>query len=242
MKEMVKYEIFYKKNENTPVAKIFGKVSPKIAADITKILIDIDFKDFPNFIKDGILRYREKLDRNRNRLHLPLFELCQKYFKEKINSPVGNTKLYHKLNWHLPDILTKDHKLHWYLPDILTKGDRVPHEYLENLVNDFNDLTDYGFQITMCSGGISIEENELLNLMQYLGTSKYMDLIISDTIFEKVSDNTPVSVARYRVILFFSFCSFVSKNIFNKDTLIFKKIITNRKDLDDFLLDIEDKK
>ena len=215
----------YKKNENAPVTKIFGKVSPKIAADITKILIDIDFKDFPNFIKDGILRYREKLDRNRNRLHLPLFELTQKYFKEKINSPVGNTKLYHKL--------------HWYLPDILTKGDRVPHEYLENLVND---LTNYGFQITMDSGGISIEENELLNLMQYLGTSKYMDLIISDTIFEKVSDNTPVSVARYRVILFFSFCSFVSKNIFNKDTLIFKKIITNRKDLDDFLLDIEDKK
>ena len=83
MKEMVKYELFYKKNENTPVAKIFGKVSPKIAADITKLLIDIDFKDFPNFIKDGILRYREKLDRNRNRLHLPLFELCQKYFKEK---------------------------------------------------------------------------------------------------------------------------------------------------------------
>ena len=240
MKEMVKYELFYKKNENTPVAKIFGKVSPKIAADITKLLIDIDFKDFPNFIKDGILRYREKLDRNRNRLHLPLFELCQKYFKEKINSPVGNTKLYHKLNWHLPDILTKgDHKLHWYLSDILTKGDRVPHEYLKNLVND---LTNYGFQITMDSGGISIEENELLNLMQYLGTSKYMDLIISDTIFEKVSDNTPVSVARYRVILFFSFCSFVSKNIFNKDTLIFKKIITNRKDLDDFLLDIEDKK
>ena len=67
------------------------------------------------------------------------------------------------------------------------------------------------------------------------------DLIIDETIFEKVSDNTPVSVARYRVILFFSFCSFVSKNIFNKDTLIFKKIITNRKDLDDFLLDIEDK-
>lgn len=225
MKEMVKYELFYKKNESAPVAKIFGKVSPKIAADITKLLIDIDFKDFPNFIKDGILRYREKLDRNRNRLHLPLFELCQKYFKEKINSPVGNTKLYHKLHWHLPDILTK--------------GDRVPHEYLENLVND---LTNYGFQITMDSGGISIEENELLNLMQYLGTSKYMDLIISDTIFEKVSDNTPVSVARYRVILFFSFCSFVSKNIFNKDTLIFKKTITNRKDLDDFLLDIEDKK
>ena len=110
---------------------------------------------------------------------------------------------------------------------------------MENLVND---LTNYGFQITMDSGGISIEENELLNLMQYLGTSKYMDLIISDTIFEKVSDNTPVSVARYRVILFFSFCSFVSKNIFNKDTLIFKKIITNRKDLDDFLLDIEEKK
>ena len=239
MKEMVKYELFYKKNESTPVAKIFGKVSPKIAADITKILIDIDFKDFPNFIKDGILRYREKLDRNRNRLHLPLFELSQKYFEEKINSPVGNTKLYHKLHWYLPDILTKDHKLHWYLSDILTKGDRVPHEYLENLVND---LTNYGFQITMDSGGISIEENELLNLMQYLGTSKYMDLIISDTIFEKVSDNTPVSVARYRVILFFSFCSFVSKNIFNKDTLIFKKIITNRKDLDDFLLDIEDKK
>ena len=238
MKEMVKYELFYKKNENTPVAKIFGKVSPKIAADITKLLIDIDFKDFPNFIKDGILRYREKLDRNRNRLHLPLFELCQKYFKEKINSPVGNTKLYHKLHWHLPDILTKG-ELHWHLPDILTKGDRVPHEYLKNLVND---LTNYGFQITMDSGGISIEENELLNLMQYLGTSKYMDLIISDTIFEKVSDNTPVSVARYRVILFFSFCSFVSKNIFNKDTLIFKKIITNRKDLDDFLLDIEDKK
>ena len=238
MKEMVKYELFYKKNESTPVAKIFGKVSPKIAADITKILIDIDFKDFPNFIKDGILRYREKLDRNRNRLHLPLFELCQKYFKEKINSPVGNTKLYHKLHWHLPDILTKG-ELHWHLPDILTKGDRVPHEYLKNLVND---LTNYGFQITMDSGGISIEENELLNLMQYLGTSKYMDLIISDTIFEKVSDNTPVSVARYRVILFFSFCSFVSKNIFNKDTLIFKKIITNRKDLDDFLLDIEDKK
>ena len=127
----------------------------------------------------------------------------KKYFKEKINSPVGNTKLYHKLNWHLPDILTKDHKLHWYLPDILTKGDRVPHEYLENLVND---LTNYGFQITMDSGGISIKENELPNLMQYLGTSKYMDLIISDTIFEKVSDNTPVSVARYRVILFFSFC------------------------------------
>ena len=222
---MVKYELFYKKNESTPVAKIFGKVSPKIAADITKILIDMDFKDFPNFIKDGILRYREKLDRNRIRLHLPLFELCQKYFKEKINSPVGNTKLYHKLHWHLPDILTE--------------GDRVPHEYLKNLVND---LTNYGFQITMDSGGISIEENELLNLMQYLGTSKYMDLIISDTIFEKVSDNTPVSVARYRVILFFSFCSFVSKNIFNKDTLIFKKIITNRKDLDDFLLDIEDKK
>ena len=238
MKEMVKYELFYKKNENTPVAKIFGKVSPKIAADITKLLIDIDFKDFPNFIKDGILRYRKKLDRNRNRLHLPLFELCQKYFKEKINSPVGNTKLYHKLHWHLPDILTEG-ELHWYLPDILTKGDRVPHEYLKNLVND---LTNYGFQITMDSGGISIEENELLNLMQYLGTSKYMDLIISDTIFEKVSDNTPVSVARYRVILFFSFCSFVSKNIFNKDTLIFKKIITNRKDLDDFLLDIEDKK
>ena len=238
MKEMVKYELFYKKNESTPVAKIFGKVSPKIAADITKILIDMDFKDFPNFIKDGILRYREKLDRNRNRLHLPLFELCQKYFKEKINSPVGNTKLYHKLHWHLPDILTEG-ELHWYLPDILTKGDRVPHEYLKNLVND---LTNYGFQITMDSGGISIEENELLNLMQYLGTSKYMDLIISDTIFEKVSDNTPVSVARYRVILFFSFCSFVSKNIFNKDTLIFKKIITNRKDLDDFLLDSEDKK
>ncbi len=238
MKEMVKYELFYKKNESTPVAKIFGKVSPKIAADITKILIDMDFKDFPNFIKDGILRYREKLDRNRIRLHLPLFELCQKYFKEKINSPVGNTKLYHKLHWHLPDILTEG-ELHWYLPDILTKGDRVPHEYLKNLVND---LTNYGFQITMDSGGISIEENELLNLMQYLGTSKYMDLIISDTIFEKVSDNTPVSVARYRVILFFSFCSFVSKNIFNKDTLIFKKIITNRKDLDDFLLDIEDKK
>ena len=235
---MVKYELFYKKNENTPVAKIFGKVSPKIAADITKILIDMDFKDFPNFIKDGILRYREKLDRNRIRLHLPLFELCQKYFKEKINSPVGNTKLYHKLHWHLPDILTEG-ELHWYLPDILTKGDHVPHEYLKNLVND---LTNYGFQITMDSGGISIEENELLNLMQYLGTSKYMDLIISDTIFEKVSDNTPVSVARYRVILFFSFCSFVSKNIFNKDTLIFKKIITNRKDLDDFLLDIEDKK
>ena len=238
MKEMVKYELFYKKNESTPVAKIFGKVSPKIAADITKLLIDIDFKDFPNFIKDGILRYREKLDRNHNRLHLPLFELCQKYFKEKINSPVGNTKLYHKLHWHLPDILTEG-ELHWYLPDILTKGDRVPHEYLKNLVND---LTNYGFQITMDSGGISIEENELLNLMQYLGTSKYMDLIMSDTIFEKVSDNTPVSVARYRVILFFSFCSFVSKNIFNKDTLIFKKIITNRKDLDDFLLDIEDKK
>ena len=238
MKEMVKYELFYKKNESAPVTKIFGKVSPKIAADITKILIDMDFKDFPNFIKDGILRYREKLDRNRIRLHLPLFELCEKYFKEKINSPVGNTKLYHKLHWHLPDILTEG-ELHWHLPDILTKGDRVPHEYLKNLVND---LTNYGFQITMDSGGISIEENELLNLMQYLGTSKYMDLIISDTIFEKVSDNTPVSVARYRVILFFSFCSFVSKNIFNKDTLIFKKIITNRKDLDDFLLDIEDKK
>ena len=88
----------------------------------------------------------------------------------------------------------------------------------------------------------SIKENELPNLMQYLGTSKYMDLIIDETIFEKVSDNTPVFVAQYRVILFFSFCSFVSKNIFNKDTLIFKKTITNRKDLDDFLLDFEDKK